>query len=483
MFTLCKMFEEHIGVNLDLSRPFNLLGYANHEQQPEPFRSVTSVAWLRRDLRLDDNPALMAALADDDEVVPLFVRDPGLSDAAGGGSRRIARLDAALVDLDNRLRGVGGRLIIRHGRPEEVLPAVMREVGARRVHAARDVTPYAIRRDEAVARAVPLILHPGLLVVEPDAIGERCVFAAFHRRWMGAEIRPPIDAPRRIRVPTAFASAPLAQVVVGGEADPLDRARVFAASGAAAYAADRDRLDLDGTSHLSVDLHFGTISPSRLVETVADDAFRRQLAWRDWANHLLFWRPDASSLAWQTGLQAIPWRVDAAELATWREGRTGFPTVDAAMRQLAETGWISNRARLIAASFLTRELFLDWRLGARHFMQTLVDGDVANNAGNWQWVAGVGTDAAPYFRILSPTRQGERFDPHGIWVRHWVPELRHVPDAFIHRPWDAPSGPPAGYPRRIVDRAMVLERVRSAFRAARHPTMAIPGPEYGPDPA
>ena len=442
---------------------------------------MTSIAWLRRDLRLDDNPALAAALADDDEVVPLFVRDPGLANGIARGSRRMARLDATLVDLDTRLRAVGGRLIVRPGRPEEVLPAVMREAGARQVHAARDVTPYALRRDEAVGRVVPLILHPGLLIVEPDVIGERRVFAAFHRRWLGAEIRHPIDAPRRIRVPEAFASAPLAQAGVAGEADPLDRARAFAASGAAAYAADRNRLDLDGTSHLSADLHFGTISPSRLVETVADDAFRRQLAWRDWASHLLFWRPEASGLAWQTGLRAIPWRVDAADFAAWKEGRTGFPTVDAAMRQLAETGWISNRARLIVASFLSRELFLDWRLGARHFMQTLVDGDVANNAANWQWVSGVGTDAAPYFRILNPSRQGERFDPHGAWVRHWVPELRDVPDAFVHRPWDAPSGSPARYPGRIVDRAMVLPRVRAAFRAALHPTMAISAMEYGPD--
>ena len=460
-----------------------MLGSTNNEHQPQPLRSVTSLAWLRRDLRLDDNPALAAALADDDEVVPLFVRDPGLAGAIGGGSRRTARLDAALVDLDTRLRAIGGRLIVRHGRPEEVLPAVVREVGARQVHAARDFTPYAIRRDEAVGRAVPLVLHPGQLIVEPDAIGESRVFAAFHRRWLGAEIRRPIDAPRRIRVPEAFASAPLAQVGVAGDADPLDRARAFAASGAAAYAADRNRLDIDGTSHLSADLHFGTISPSRLAQTVADDAFRRQLAWRDWANHLLYWRPEASGLAWQTGLRAIPWRVDDADLAAWREGRTGFPTVDAAMRQLAETGWISNRARLIVASFLTRELFLDWRLGARYFLQTLVDGDVANNACNWQWVAGVGTDAAPYFRILDPSRQGERFDSHGAWVRRWVPELRGVPDALIHRPWDAPSGPPAGYPRRIVDRPMARERAMATFAAARRPTIAMSAPEYGPDQA
>ncbi len=442
---------------------------------------MTSVAWLRRDLRLDDNPALAAALAEDDEVVPLFVRDPGLADGIAGGSRRIARLDAALVDLDTRLRAVGGRLIVRPGRPEEVLPAVVREVGARQVHAARDVTPYALRRDEAVGRSVPLILHPGLLIVEPAAIGERRVFAAFHRRWLAAEIRRPIDPPRRMRVPDAIASAAFAHVGVAGEADPLDRAVAFAASAAAGYAADRDRLDLDGTSRLSADLHFGTISPRRLVETVPNDAYRRQLAWRDWAHHLLWWRPDAAWVAWQTGMRAIPWRDDCPDLIAWQEGRTGFPTVDAAMRQLAETGWIANRARLIVASFLTRELFLDWRPGARHFLRTLVDGDVANNAANWQWVAGVGTDAAPYFRILNPSRQGERFDPHGAWVRRWVPELRDVPDAFIHRPWDAPGGPPARYSRRIVDRAMAVERVRSAFRAARQPPMAIAALERGAD--
>jgi len=244
---------------------------------------------------------------------------------------------------------------------------------------------------------------------------------------------------------------------------------MFAETGAAGYAADRNRLDLDGTSHLSADLHFGTISPIRLTQTIADDAFRRQLAWRDWANHQLHWRSEAALLAPVPRLPAIAWRDDAADLAVWRDGNTGFPTVDAAMRQLAETGWIANRARLIAASFLTRELFLDWRLGARYFMRTLVDGDVANNGSNWRWVAGVGTDAAPYFRILDPTRQGHRFDPDGAWVRQWVPELRGVPDAFVHRPWDAPGGPPAAYASRIVDRAMARERVLSAFRAARNP--------------
>lgn len=428
---------------------------------------MTSVAWLRRDLRLDDNPALAAALAEDDEVVPLFVRDPGLAGDITHPSRRMVRLDAALVELDDRLRAIGGRLIVRIGRPEEVVPAVAREVGARRVHAARDVTPYAKRRDDAVGRATPLVLHPGLLIVEPDAIGERRVFAAFHRRWLGAEPRRTFHEPRRVRVPEAITSAPLPQVGGPQGPDALDRARTFAVSGSAGYAADRNRLDLDGTSRLSADLHFGTISPIRLAQTVADDAFRRQLAWRDWASHQLHWRPESAFLPSLPRSHLIAWREDATDLAVWRDGDTGFPSVDAAMRQLAETGWISNRARLIVASFLTRELFLDWRLGARYFRHALLDGDVANNAFNWQWIAGVGTDSAPYFRILDPTRQGERFDPYGAWVRRWVPELRGVPDAFVHRPWDAPGGPPRAYGSRIVDRAMARERVLSAFRAAR----------------
>lgn len=441
---------------------------------------MTSIAWLRRDLRLDDNPALAAALREDEEVVPLFVRDPGLAAGIAGPSRRMDTLDAALVDLDERLRSAGGHLIVRLGRPEEIVPAVAREVGASQVHAARDVTPYAIRRDHAVGRAVPLVLHPGLHLVEPDAVGERRVFAAFHRRWLAAAPRRTLPAPSRIRVPEAITSQPLPQVRGPRKADPLELARRFAEGGAAGYAEDRNRLDRDGTSHMSADLHFGTISPIRLADTVADDAFRRQLAWRDWANHQLHWRPEAAALVTsEPRSEAVDWREDVADLAVWRDGDTGFPTVDAAMRQLADTGWISNRARLIAASFLTRELFLDWRLGARYFMRTLVDGDVANNSFNWRWVAGVGTDAAPYFRILDPTRQGQRFDPDGAWVRRWVPELRDVPDAYVHRPWDAPGGPPAGYPTRIVDRAMARERVLSAFRAATPRRDGRAGPGIG----
>ena len=219
-------------------------------------------------------------------------------------------------------------------------------------------------------------------------------------------------------------------------------------------------------SRLSADLHFGAISARRLAEIVPVDAFRRQLAWRDWAHHLLWWHPDSAALAWQPKVRNIEWRTDPAGLAAWQRGETGFPTVDAAMRQLAAEGWIANRARLISASFLTKELFIDWRVGAAYYLRTLIDGDVANNACNWQWIAGVGTDPTPWFRILDPTRQGERFDPTGAWVRRWLPELAGVPDAFVHRPWAAPDGLPAGYPARIVDRAAARERAFTRFRAA-----------------
>ena len=416
-------------------------------------------------------------------MVPLFIRDPRLLDPARTAARRIDRLATALVHLDRALREAGGRLIVRDGLPHEVIPAVAHEVGAATVHAARDLNPFGQRRDAAVAALVDLRLHPGQLIVEPEAIGEMRVFGAFHRRWLAAPGRPAVDAPRRIRVPDGIAGESLPALAAGLEAtpDPLAVARAYATGPAADYARDRDRLDLDAGSRLSADLHFGTISARRLAEIVPVEAFRRQLAWRDWAHHLLWWHPDSAGLAWQPRLRNVEWRTDPAGLATWQKGETGFPTVDAAMRQLGAEGWIANRARLISASFLTKELFLDWRVGAAYYLRTLIDGDVANNACNWQWIAGVGTDPAPWFRVLDPTRQGERFDPSGAWVRRWLPELAGVPDAFIHRPWAAPSGPPTGYPARIVDRAAARERAFARFRAASSSPLAMTAPSAGYD--
>lgn len=255
----------------------------------------------------------------------------------------------------------------------------------------------------------------------------------------------------------------LARAVESGRPDggpeALERLATFQRERASNYARDRDRLDVNGTSRLSADLHIGTLSPLRAIATDSD-AFVRQLAWRDWANHLLWFAdPEDESPARP---REPDWRRDRAAYDAWREGRTGYPTVDAAMRQLGATGWIHNRARLIVASFLTKDLLLDWRLGEAHFTETLIDGNVANNRLGWRWASGVGHDAAPFVRVLNPVLQGQRFDPHGAWVREWIPELTKVPDEFVHHPWDAPV-PPASYPARVVDHAQARARALAAF--------------------
>ncbi|MGC8633987.1 MAG: cryptochrome/photolyase family protein [Candidatus Limnocylindrales bacterium] len=443
-------------------------------------RPTVAILWFRRDLRVADNQALTAALAAADQVVPLFVRDPAILDGGRVGPLRRERLEAALAALEAELRARGGRLVVRTGRPQDVLGAVAWESGAREVHAQRDYTPYARQRDEAVAAAlgpaVPLRLHAGTLLVEPEMIGERRVFTPFHRAWSRALVLAPMPAPPgQVLVPVGLLSEPvnIVGVAARGEADALARLRAFAPR-AARYGIDRDRLDLAGTSALSPDLHLGTVSPRQVLELVSEEAFARQLAWRDFAAHRAWWDP--ASVREKRGTAdrdsggpegPISWDQDSGLLAAWTEGRTGYPVVDAAMRQLAQTGWISNRARMIAASFLVKDLLLDWRLGRDWFERVLVDGDVASNWYNWRWVAGMGPDAAPWFRIMNPVLQGERFDPRGEWARRWVPELGRVPDAFVHRPWDAPGGVPGEYPPRIVDHAERRLEALRRFRAQR----------------
>ncbi|MCU0483303.1 MAG: DNA photolyase family protein [Chloroflexi bacterium] len=430
-------------------------------------RSV-AIAWLRRDLRVVDNPALAAALAQADLVVPLFVRDPAVLAGSRASLRRNAWLEAALASLDADLQARGGRLIIREGDPREVVPALARAVGASTVHAARDYSPFARARDAAVAEAVDLRLHRGLLLVEPEEVGDHKVFAAFHRRFVARPLRVPLPAPERVVVPESVRGAPPLEppgnAAVGGAstAAALARLRTFAAR-ADRYAIDRDRLDVDGTSRLSAHLHLGTVSPAMVAAAVDDDAFRRQLAWRDWAHHLLWWRPEAARAAWREDLRDLRWDDDPGLFAAWVEGRTGYPVVDAAMRQLAAEGTMPNRARMIAASFLAKDLFLDWRLGEAHFLRELLDGDVASNGMGWQWVAGVGTDAAPFVRVFNPVLQGRRFDPEGSWVRRWVPEVAGLPDAHVHAPWGAAREPPRGYPAPIVDHAQARARAIARY--------------------
>ncbi len=462
-----------------------------------------AILWLRRDLRVHDHPALAAALVDGRRVVPAFVLDPRLLAGSRSSPNRTWFLLHALRELAGDLAARGAPLVIRSGLPEVVIPALAAEAGAGEVFATRDVSPFARARDRSVADALAasgrrLHLGPGLLVVEPEEVrsdGGRpvTVFTPFARRWAGLPRRPLLAAPGAI--PSLPAGALVSEVLPPAPAPTADvtllprpgeaaaRARLEAwvtSAGLPEYAEGRDRLDRDGTSRLSADLKFGTVSPLEVLLAVDGPgdgrrAFVAELAWRDFYAHVLWHFPHVARGAYRPAYGAVSWADDPAGLAAWCAGRTGYPVVDAAMRQLAASGWMPNRARMIAASFLAKDLLIDWRRGEAHFMSHLVDGDIASNNGGWQWTAGTGTDAAPYFRVFSPVRQGRRFDPDGAYVRRWVPELAGVPAAYLHEPWTMPPGVQAAagcvvgrdYPAPIVDHGLARERAVTAYAAAR----------------
>ena len=446
----------------------------------------TGLVWFRSDLRLGDNPAWAAATSSHERVAALFVLDPALWQ--GSGVHRRNQLAAHLGALDEGLRPGGGRLRVRRGDPREVVPAEARALGAGQVFWNGDVTSYAARRDAAVAAALAgrTEVHAGRFVHAPGRVltGDGRpfrVFTPFYRQWQATpwEAWPEpgdarVDGDPGDGVPEG--GPPLMEP---GEAGAEGRLEAFLER-VDRYGEERDRPDLDTTSRLSADLKFGTIGPrtvARRVEGPGEgrEAFVRQLAWREFYAQLLAAFPDTRHRAMRPGYDGVAWRRDPEGLAAWAEGRTGYPFVDAAMRQLQAQGWIHNRARMVAASFLVKDLLIDWRLGERHFLRWLVDGDVAQNAGNWQWVAGTGADAVPYFRVLNPVTQGRRFDPEGAYVRRWVPELSGLAGPAVHAPWRvapevlAAAGVALGitYPQPIVDHAGARRAVIAAFDAAR----------------
>lgn len=477
---------------------------------------TTVIWWARRDLRLHDNDALKAALAHGGQVVPVFVLDPALLAAADVSEARVAFLFGGLRALDADLRIRGSRLIVRRGEPLAELSQLAAETGAEAIYTEADPWPYGRRRDAAVAAALPLHLTTGLTVHPVDLVrkadgGPYTVFTPYSRAWKA--LPPPTTAqlwapPQRLPAPpTDLSSLPIPNEPVlpaavpfpPGEAEALRRLRAFTLaqprgvsenpSGLAPvhrYSDDRNRMDLDGTSQLSPYLRFGMVSARRAavaafhalaqapdpVARKGAETWLNELIWREFYMAILYHFPFVLEQAFQESLRNIPWRNDEAEFAAWCQGRTGYPVVDAAMRQLVTTGWMHNRARMIVASFLVKDLLVDWRWGERFFMQHLVDGDPAANNGGWQWTAGVGTDAAPYFRVFNPSLQGEKFDPEGAYVRRWVPELARVPLKYLQAPWTMPldvqsrAGCRIGreYPQPIVDHALARERTLAAYK-------------------
>ncbi|WP_436792686.1 cryptochrome/photolyase family protein [Actinospongicola halichondriae] len=433
---------------------------------------TTAILWFRRDLRLSDNPALVEAIASADDVVGVFCLDQRL--LASAGATRRAFLHDSLRSLHESMDGA---LVVRSGDPVEVIPSLAVEVDAASVHVAADFGPYGRRRDDVVADAVAsadieFVRTGSPYAVDPGSIFTKAgtpyrVFTPFSRVWRDHGWDDPVRRPSAIpwrraeseSIPTSPDTGDV-ELPAAGEDEAHRRLDRFLRSWVDRYDDDRDRPDRDATSRLSPDLKWGAVHPrqilARLGSSAGERTFATELCWRDFYADVLFHDPDSARTSMNERVGSMPW--DTGEGAdesfeAWATGQTGYPIVDAGMRQLLAEGWMHNRVRMLVASFLVKDLHLDWRRGARWFMQHLVDGDLASNQHGWQWTAGTGTDAAPYFRIFNPTVQAERFDPDGDYVRRYVAELADVAGGAVHRPWELDGGPPAGYPLPIVDHA------------------------------
>lgn len=447
-----------------------------------------AILWLRRDLRRGDHPALGAA-ASEGPVLPVFVLDPAFLD--GAGPVRRGWLAATLLTTRE---AYDGRLVLLRGDPRRVLPELAERVGARGVHVSAESEPAGHARDRAVEaalreRGVAFVETGSPYAVTPGRVrsGQGTpfkVFTPFSKAWRAHGWRPPAAEPEGLELAAhpsdpgawAFVEAELAACPIplppAGEDAALARWARFLDGPLDAYAADRDRPDLDATSRLSPYLKFGVVHPRTLLADLAGrpgegaERFVTELAWREFYADVLWHRPETVERDLRPELGALAYDAPDERVDAWRAGRTGYPIVDAGMRQLLAEGWLHNRVRMIVASFLTKDLHVWWPLGARHFLDHLIDGDLASNAHGWQWTAGTGTDASPYFRVFNPITQGERFDPSGDYVRRHVPELAHLPGAAAHRPWTHPAGHARGYPAPIVDHAAERADALARYAAA-----------------
>ena len=433
--------------------------------------------WFRRDLRINDHPALLAAIESSEQVIPLFILDKAQIEEAG--EKLLAYMGQSLRKLDESL---GNRLHIIEGDQVEVLSALIKKYEVAEVHISAEYERYGAARDARVEAAgitlirtgSPYAVTPGRVVKPSDETPYR-VYTPFYRAWRTHGWRAPAITPKSVNFmqPTAeyrnFPDFPLpkgVEVIEAGEQAALSRFKIFTKSGLNSYDENRNFAGIDGTSKMSSYLKFGEIHPRTLLkglgEDKAHDTFRKEIAWREFYADVLFNNPMTDREYYAPRFADMRYDKPGAQFSAWCEGTTGYPFVDAAMRQLVHEGWMHNRTRMVVASFLVKDLHLEWQLGERFFAEHLVDFDVASNAHGWQWTAGSGTDASPYYRVFNPIEQGKRFDANGDYIRRYVPELMHLSADQIHEPWLYLNGYSKGYPERIVDHA--LERLESLAR-------------------
>ncbi len=469
--------------------------------------SSPSIVWFRHDLRLADHPALVAAVARGRGVIPVFIWSPDEEGRWPEGAATRWWLHFSLVALDRQLRSAGSRLIVRQGPALPVLSEITAATGATAVFWHRRYEPEAIQRDTQIKsqlkqQGILAESYNGSLLYEPWEVhtktgGPYQVFTPFSKACLThSEPEIPLAAPVRIPAPDTWPESLTIESLgllpkirwdqglraawtpgcEGAEAGLQE----FLPQGVAQYADERNRPDHRGTSRLSPAVHFGELSPRQIWHAVSrhlreapqiGEPYLRQLLWREFAHHLLYHFPHTATQPLREQFARFPWRQNAKQLQAWQRGRTGYPIVDAGMRELWATGWMHNRVRMIVASFLVKDLLNPWQSGADWFWDTLVDADLANNTLGWQWTAGCGADAAPYFRIFNPVSQGEKFDPEGSYVRQWVPEISSLPTEWIHQPWNAPplmlreAGIKLGttYPRPIVDHDVARKEALAAL--------------------